>query len=174
MPGEPSVAAYKRAAGQFASGITVVTTVLDGVDHAMTASSFASVSLDPLLVLVCAERQTRFHDAVLVSGFWGVSVLGADELDAAAWFATEGRPLEGQLDRFPYLRGALTGAPLLDGALSTLECRTHGTYDGGDHTVVVGRVVACTTLDESRPPLLHVRGGYTALGAPRSADGGRG
>ena len=63
----PSSADFRAAASQFATGITVVTTVLDGVDHAMTVNSFTSVSLDPLLVLVCAERSTRFHDAVLGS-----------------------------------------------------------------------------------------------------------
>src|SRR5215469_89501 len=117
-------AAFRRAAGRFASGIVVVSTSLDGVSHAMTANAFTAVSLDPLLVLVCAEKVARFHDAVLAAGTWAVSVLGEESEKAAAWLATRGRPLKGQLDEIPYHPGPLTGAPILDSALSALECRT--------------------------------------------------
>ena len=69
---------FRRAAGRFASGIVVVSTSLNGVGHAMTATAFTSVSLEPLLVLFCAEKAARFHDAVLATGTWAVSVLGED------------------------------------------------------------------------------------------------
>src|SRR5688500_796030 len=105
--------AFKRAVGSFASGVTVVTTQVNGVDHAMTASAFTAVSREPLLVLVCVDKDARFHDAVLESGTWGVSVLAAQGRRAADWFATKGRPLVGQLDRYPHHRG-VTGAALLD------------------------------------------------------------
>jgi flavin reductase (DIM6/NTAB) family NADH-FMN oxidoreductase RutF len=143
----------------------VVTTVLDGVDHAMTANAFASVSLDPLLVLVCAERRTRFHDAVLTSGSWAVSVLGVDDERASKWFATKGRPLPGQLDEFPHHRGNRTGAAILDGALSAMECTTWATYPGGDHTIVVGQVVSTEAPPDSGEPLLYFGGLYHGLGA---------
>jgi flavin reductase (DIM6/NTAB) family NADH-FMN oxidoreductase RutF len=164
VPVEPSVADYRRAAGQFATGITVVTTALDGVDHAMTASSFASVSLEPLLVLVCSQKDTRFHDAVLATGQWAVSVLDAGSEDAARWFATKGRPLAGQLDRVAHTRGALTGAALLDSSLSHMECRTYATYDGGDHTVVLGEVLWVDVPGPDRNPLMHFRGRYSDPG----------
>ena len=102
--------------GFLANGITVVTTRLGAVDHAMTANSFTTVSLDPLLVLVCAERETRFLDAVLQSGQWAVSILDATGREAAVWFATKGRPLEGQLERVAYTRGPETGCAVLSGA----------------------------------------------------------
>ena len=107
--------AFRRAAGQFASGIVVVTTA---TGHAMTVSAFASVSLDPPLVLFCAEKIARFHDAVLEAGSWAVSILAEDGEKTARWLATRGRPLEGQLDEVPHHLGRATGAPLLDGAVA--------------------------------------------------------
>jgi flavin reductase (DIM6/NTAB) family NADH-FMN oxidoreductase RutF len=132
-------AAFRRAAGQFPGGIVVLTT---SAGHAMTVSAFASVSLEPPLVLFCAEKIARFHDAVLAAGAWAVSVLAEDGEKTARWLATRGRPLEGQLDEIPHHRGPVTGAPLLDAALATLECRTYAVYDGGDHSIIVGQVAA--------------------------------
>ena len=132
-------AAFRRATGQFPGGIVVVTT---SAGHAMTVSAFASVSLEPPLVLFCAEKIARFHDAVLAAGSWGASILAEDAEKTARWLATRGRPLDGQLDGVAHHAGPVTGAPLLDGALATLECRTTAVYDGGDHSIIVGEVVA--------------------------------
>ena len=156
------VADFRRAVGHFASSVTVVTTSASGIDHAMTASAFTSLSLEPLLVLVCVDKDARFRDAVLESGSWGVSVLASGQRLAADWFAMKGRPLIGQLDRFPAHRG-VTGAPLLDGALSWLECRTTAVYDGGDHDIVVGAVIAALEGDRDGQPLVHHRGHYGRL-----------
>ena len=93
-------AAFRGALGRFASGVTVVTTLLDGIDHAMTASAFTSVSLDPALVLVCSHKTSRFHEAVLETGTWGVSILAEEGELASAWFANRGRQLENQLADF--------------------------------------------------------------------------
>jgi flavin reductase (DIM6/NTAB) family NADH-FMN oxidoreductase RutF len=154
---------FRRAAGQFGTGITVVTTVLDGLDHAMTVNSFTAVSLEPMLVLVCAERETRFHDAVLASGRWAVSVLDVGAREAGVWLATKGRSLQGQLDRFPHTRGPLTGAAILDGSLSSFECHTQAEHDAGDHTIVIGRVVAVAVPGPDRQPLMYHRGRYRRL-----------
>jgi flavin reductase (DIM6/NTAB) family NADH-FMN oxidoreductase RutF len=164
-------AAFRRAAGQFPGGIVVVTT---SAGHAMTVSAFASVSLEPPLVLFCAEKIARFHDAVLAAGAWAVSILAEDGEKTASWLATRGRPLEGQLDEVPHRPGPATGAPLLDGALATMECRTFAVYDGGDHSIVVGRVAAADSPAESpargsapgppaRRPLIHHAGRYHRL-----------
>ena len=161
-------AAFRRAAGQFPGGIVVVTT---SAGHAMTVSAFASVSLEPPLVLFCAEKIARFHDAVLESGTWAVSILAEDGEKTARWLATRGRPLEGQLDEVAHHQGLVTGAPLLDGALATLECQTFAVYDGGDHSIVVGQVVAvdgpADPADSAGPadppargPLIHHAGRY--------------
>lgn len=155
--------AYRRAAGRLPTGILVVATTLDGADHAMTVSAFTSVSLDPLLVLFCAEKIARFHDTVLEAGFWSVSVLDENGEKTARWLATRGRPLEGQLDGIAHHPGPVTGAPVLDEALSVLECRTTAVYDGGDHSIVVGEVVGVSDAGEGRGPLLHHAGRYRSL-----------
>ena len=157
---------FRQAAGQFASGIVVVTT---GSGHAMTVSAFTSVSLDPPLVLFCAEKIARFHDAVLAEGSWAVSVLAEDDEKTARWLAARGRPLDGQLDGVAHHPGPVTGAPVLDDALAVLECRTESVHDGGDHSIVVGRVVAVDSPADapSRGPLLHYSGAYRRL---RPAD----
>jgi flavin reductase (DIM6/NTAB) family NADH-FMN oxidoreductase RutF len=156
-------AAFRRSASQFASGIVVVSTSLDGVSHAMTANAFTAVSLDPLLVLVCVEKIARFHDAVLATGTWAVSVLGEESEKAAAWLATRGRPLEGQLDAFRHHAGPATGAPILDDALAAMECRTTAVHDGGDHSIVVGEVVAVTEPRDTGAPLLYYASRYRRL-----------
>jgi flavin reductase (DIM6/NTAB) family NADH-FMN oxidoreductase RutF len=152
---------FRRAAGRYATGIVVVTAALDGEQHAMTVNSFTSVSLDPLLVLFCAEKAARFHDAVLAAGSWGVSVLGADGEATSRWFATRGRPLADQLAGFSWTPGAVCGAALLDDAIATLECETTSTADGGDHTIIVGEVRATGLAEGAGPaPLIYYEGRY--------------
>lgn len=160
--------AFRGALGRFASGVTVVSTVLDGVDHLMTASAFTSVSLDPPQVLVCSHRVSRFHAAVLESGTWGVSILAEDGRDASAWFAHRGRTLAEQLDGIAHHRGA-NGAALLEDSLAWLECRTHAVHDGGDHSIIVGDVTAASVRDDVDTPLLYYRSHYgTIVRSPES------
>jgi flavin reductase (DIM6/NTAB) family NADH-FMN oxidoreductase RutF len=160
-----TVETFRRAVGRFATGVTVVTAVEGGLDHAMTANAFTSVSLDPLLVLVCVENDARFHDAITAAGAWGVSILDASARPVADWLATRGRPLHGQLDRIPFRRG-VTGAAILDQSSAWLECRTQAVHPGGDHDIVVGEVIALGLGDESGGALLYHRSGYRFLDAP--------
>jgi flavin reductase (DIM6/NTAB) family NADH-FMN oxidoreductase RutF len=149
---------FRQAAGQFAGGIVVVTT---SGGHAMAVSEFMSVSLEPPLVLFCAEKTARLHDAVLAAGSWAASILAEDAEKTARWLATGDRPLDG----VAHHPGQVTGAPLLDGALVTLECQTAAVYDGGDHSIIVGQVVAVTSADgpPSRRPLMQYAGSYRRL-----------
>jgi flavin reductase (DIM6/NTAB) family NADH-FMN oxidoreductase RutF len=149
--------------GRFASGVTIVTARVGSIDHAMTANAFTSVSLEPMLVLVCVEQEARFHDAVIEAEEWGVSILDGSARAVSEWLATRGRPLHGQLDRVPHHRGPVTGAALLDQSLATLECRTVATYPGGDHTIVLGEVVSVATRDSDDGGLVHFRGRYERL-----------
>ena len=160
----PDAGAFRRAAARFPTGIVVVGTSLQGTGHAMTVSAFTSVSLDPLLVLFCAEKIARFHDAVLESGIWSVSVLDEESEKTARWLATRGRPLQGQLDMIAHHPGPVTGAPILDAALASLECRTTAVHDGGDHSIVVGEVVGVTEPTDGGP-LIYFGGGYRRLAA---------
>ena len=154
--------AFRGALGRFASGVTVVSTVLDGVDHAMTASAFTSVSLEPPMVLVCSHKTSRFHDAVLESGIWGVSILAEAGMDESAWFADRGRPLEAQLEGIAYHRGA-SGVALIDESLSWLECTTTAVHDGGDHVILVGSVTAAAVNESADDPLLYYRSHYGTI-----------
>jgi flavin reductase (DIM6/NTAB) family NADH-FMN oxidoreductase RutF len=160
MP-EPTAAQFRRATARYATGIAVVTTRAEGVDHAMTANSFTSVSLDPLLALVCVERDSRFHGAVLASGTWAVSFLPEGHQDTARWFATRGRPLAGQFDRVP-TRRAGNGCLLLTDGLAGLELRTEQVVRAGDHDILIGAVTEVHDAVEGARPLVYY--GSTFLG----------
>lgn len=173
--GSAEQAAYRAALRRFASGVTIVTTVgaaeggedAEGtatqVDHAMTATAFTSVSLEPPLVLVCVEKIARFHEAVLAAGVWGVSILAETGRQAAGALAIRGRELDGQLTAYAIKRG-VTGVALFTDALARLECRTTATHDGGDHTIVVGEVVSAEAINDEAQigPLVYYAGHYSS------------
>ncbi len=154
---------FRRVTGRFATGICVVSTSSGGIDHAMTVSAFNSVSLEPLLVMVCVEKITRFHEAVLESGAWAVSVLGEDAEPLSRWFAEKGRPTHAQMADHRHYPGPMTGMPVLEAAIAVIECRTWAVYDGGDHDVVLGEVVGVSADSDPRGPLLYVEGRYRRL-----------
>jgi flavin reductase len=162
---------FRDAVSRFGTGITVVTCVSGGVDHAMTANAFASVSIDPLLVLVCVERDSRFHGALASTDVWGVSILPSDAEGTARWFATRGRPLNGQLDRSAHHRSPTLEVAWLDGALASLGCRTVDVHRAGDHDIVVGEVVELAVSDsDPGDPLVYFRRHYRSLGQRSSGD----
>lgn len=132
---------YRELLARHATGVVVVTTVVDGADHAMTANSFTSVSLNPPLVLFCVQKEARFHAAIEVADVWVVNVLAAAQAPAARWFAERGRPLERQMEVVEHTRDS-DGIPRLTGSLGYLRCTTQARHDAGDHSIVVGRVTA--------------------------------
>jgi flavin reductase (DIM6/NTAB) family NADH-FMN oxidoreductase RutF len=154
---------YRRVVGRYTTGVTVVTTAVDGEQHALTCNSFTSVSLDPLMVLFCVDKVARFHGAVLASGQWAVSVLALGQEHLSRRFAVRGRPLEDQFSDVPHAIGPHTGAAVVDGALAALECRTASTVDAGDHTVVLGEVLGVFVPERSAAPLLYYEGRYRRL-----------
>lgn len=153
---------FRQVMGHFATGVTVVTTRLGGEYHGMTANAVCSVSLDPLLVLVCVDKEAHTHHYLAESGIFALNILAEDQEHLSRWFASEERlnapePLGGA----PFCT-AVTGAPLLDGCLAHLDCRVTARYEGGDHTIFVGRVEAAE-INGERPPLLFFRGRYASL-----------
>lgn len=152
--------AYRQVMGRFATGVSIISTRIGDIDHAMTANALMSVSLEPLLMVISVEREARFHDAVIDAGAWGVSLLPESERKTAAWLATRGRPLHGQLDRVQFHRGERTGMALLDNALGTLECHTFDTVPAGDHTLVIGNVVSVSIADRPGDALIYYRGAF--------------
>jgi flavin reductase (DIM6/NTAB) family NADH-FMN oxidoreductase RutF len=154
---------FRHVMARFATGVTVVTCRQDGFDHAMTANSFTSVSLDPPLVLVCVEDDSRFHDAITSVDTWSVNVLEESQRGRASWFATRGRPLTGQFDSTPTHRSELTGALLLDGSLAVVECRTVAVHRAGDHDILIGEVLDLRLLDPDAAPLVYFAREFRSL-----------
>jgi len=154
--------ALRRALGTFATGVTVMTVGGD-TPHGMTANSFTSVSLDPPLVLVCIDRTAVMHSVLADAGNFAISVLAAAQSGAAEYFADRNRPLgAAQFEAFDWKPGRVTGAPLITGALAHFECEVSGTFDGGDHTVFVARIVSLHQADEAEA-LLFLGGRFRRL-----------
>lgn len=138
----------------FARFVTGVTVVAVGGDHphGMTANSFTSVSLDPPLVLICIDHDARMHQAIVRAEAFAISVLATGQGGVARYFASSRRPLGmAQFATVDWFPGSATGAPLIDGALAWLECRLWCTYDGGDHSIFLGRLVSTVRRDEGEP-----------------------
>lgn len=155
---------FRRALGQFASGVTVVTSRgADGEPLALTVSSFCSVSLHPPLVLVCLDRRSDTNDGLRDTRHFAVNVLSEEQEGVSRRFASPGR---GKLDGFAFLEGR-HGLPLVPGALAHVQCRVHSRHEEGDHLVWVGEVIALAA--HPGRPLLYHAGTYHALG-----PGGRG
>lgn len=163
-----SGAELRAAMGCLVTGVCVITSVWDGEDVGMTANSVTSVSLDPPLVLVCLAHTARFHRALTGSDAWGVSVLDERAVEVSTQFARPGRDPRRQLEGVDHYRGAVTGVALLGGSCATLECITEVVYPGGDHSIVVGRVVSATPGEQAQHPLLFHRGRYSWLRTPEA------
>ena len=159
---------FRRALGQFASGVTVVTTRdASGRPHGLTVSSFCSVSLHPPLVLVCIDHRSGANARMRESGTFAVSVLAEDQEDVSRRFAAQGRA---KVEDFPFLEGR-HGLPLVPGALAHLECRVRSFHEEGDHAVWVGEVRALAA--HAGRPLLHHAGAYGRFeGAGRTGKAG--
>jgi flavin reductase (DIM6/NTAB) family NADH-FMN oxidoreductase RutF len=151
---------FRRVMGHFATGVTVVTSRgVDGVPLGLTVNAFTSVSLDPLLVLVCIHRRASGHDALLESGHFAVNVLRRDQEELALRFS--GKDASERFRDLPAPDGPL-GSPLIPEALAWLECRIRDVFPGGDHSVVLGEVVGCQARDGE--PLLFFQGRLMGLG----------
>jgi flavin reductase len=154
---------FRRAMGRFTTGVTVVTTVVDDRLHGMTANAFASVSLDPLLVLVCVDRESGLHDLLPRSKVFAVTVLGSQQEDLSVWFADRDRPSgTAQFEGVHWSPAPVSGCPVLRGGLAFLDCRVTEIHAGGDHSIFLGEVLDVGEL-EATEPLLYYDGGYHRL-----------
>jgi len=149
---------FRDALARWASGVTVVTARDgDGTPVGMTAASFSSVSLDPPLVLVCVARSAQSHDALVGAPGFAVHVLGSTQDEMSARFAEPGpEKFAGHPDESgPF------GAPLLAFDVARLVCAHHAALEGGDHTILVGRVVS--TELAGTDPLIYCNRAYGRL-----------
>ncbi|GAA2212362.1 flavin reductase family protein [Nonomuraea monospora] len=155
-------AALRHAFGAFATGVTVVTTG-GPVPHAMTANSFTSVSLDPPLLLICVAKSASMHRFLDGGSFFGVSVLAAHQEAEARHFANRYRETgAAQFAAVDVVPGELTDVPLIADAAVCFECELWRTYDGGDHTIFLGKVLSMRQRPGS-DGLLVYRGRFASL-----------
>ncbi len=149
---------FRQLLGRFATGVTVLTT-RDPQGHpiGMTASSVASVSLHPPLVLVSVDHANDMHAALKAAPRFVLNVLAADQEAISRRFAVD-HP--NRFERISY-RETQHGMPVLDGVVASIECEKQGEAPGGDHTVFFGLVTGGSVTDGS--PLLYYRGGYAGL-----------
>jgi 3-hydroxy-9,10-secoandrosta-1,3,5(10)-triene-9,17-dione monooxygenase reductase component len=147
-------ARFREVLGHFATGITVVTALEDGVPVGFTCQAFAALSLDPPMVILAPARRSTSWPLIAQAGAFCVNILEERQEALSRAFATSGG------DKFAGVAWSpgVTGAPVLDGALAVVECRLGDIFDGGDHELVTGHVVA-TEIGEGGP-LLYYRSGF--------------
>lgn len=159
----PTADEFRATIGLFATGVAVVTARAGDLVHGMTANAITSVSLDPLLILVCVERDAIMSKVIPEVGAFAFSILASDQEHLSRWFADPIRP-NGvtQFDDIAHHPGPTTGAPLLEGALAWLECTLDTTHEAGDHFIFIGKVRSLKRTAR-RDPLLYFASGYTRL-----------
>ncbi|MBJ7329007.1 MAG: flavin reductase family protein [Solirubrobacteraceae bacterium] len=151
--------AFRDAIGRFPTGVTVVTTTGPGGPAGLTTNAISSLSLEPLLLLVCFDNTSRTLPAVRESERFAVNVLAADQAELAAVFASKALPAE----KFRAVTHTEEhGVPVLDGAAAWIACSLRELIPGGDHTIGIGEVLG-TYTDPTKPPLVFADGTYRTL-----------
>ena len=149
---------FRKALGCFPTGVVVVTARAGAALMGITVNSFASVSLDPPLVLWCADRKSRRYEAFTTVGEFAISILSSDHQKVSARLATPG---EHSLEGLKLIETEC-GTPGLADALALLECKREAVHEGGDHSIIVGRVTRFAWRQTGRP-LVFFRGSYGGL-----------
>ena len=153
---------FRRALGQFATGVTVVTVEsAPGRVHGMTANSFTSVSLDPPLISVCVDQRAQLLPLIQEKRVFGINVLKEDQQKLSEFFSCAEQPETEEASLNVHFRWTPENIPLMENVLCQVACRLHATHVAGDHTIVVGEVLYAQL--HSGRPLLFFRGGYTRL-----------
>jgi flavin reductase (DIM6/NTAB) family NADH-FMN oxidoreductase RutF len=152
--------ALRQTVGQFVTGVTIIALDVDGTIRAMTANSFTSVSLDPPLVLFCIGKHTKAGQIVHSAAGFSVNILAEQQKNLSTYFA--GAWKSGPPPPFTFL--SWEGGPRLEGCSAALGCETFAIHEGGDHWIVIGRVVALHRCDDPAcRPLVFFGGAYRAL-----------
>jgi len=151
--------AFRDTIGQFATGVSIVTTTGPDGPAGMTTNAVTSLSLDPLLLIVCFNRGSRTLDVVRASKRFAVNILRAGDVELAAIFASKLVARE----KFESVTHAEAhGVPVLDGALAWIACSLLELHPGGDHLIGIGEVIGMSTGEE-RDPLVYYRGRFTTI-----------
>jgi 3-hydroxy-9,10-secoandrosta-1,3,5(10)-triene-9,17-dione monooxygenase reductase component len=150
---------FRQTVGQFVTGVTIVATEVEGTVRAMTANSFTSLSLDPPLVLFCLGKTTKAGQLISSIGGFSVNILRHDQQNLSRYFS--GTWNDAQPPAFSFV--TWEGGPRLEGCTAALGCQVHAIHDGGDHWIVVGRVIAAYRSPDNGRPLVFFGGRYTTL-----------
>ena len=150
---------FRAVMRRFATGVTVVTTIVDGRPKGFTANAFSSVSADPPMVLICVNRLARSHPLISQAGHFCVNILHLDQRVLAERFASH-EPVD-PFATIPY-GSARTGSPVLEGTLAFLDCELAEEHSAGTHTVFIGTVLACGATDGA--PLGYFNAAYRDFG----------
>ena len=160
MPIDPR--AFRHTVGQFATGVTVIATEAGGSIRAMTANSFTSLSLDPPLVLFCVGKTAHLSAYLGAATAFSVNILARSQQDLSTYFAGGWK----QPSPPPFEFVAWDGAQRLAGCGAALACAVETIYEGGDHWIVVGRVLSLYRSEQVHTPLLFCAGRYRSLAEP--------
>ena len=163
---------FRKAMGCFATGVTVITVDQEGEVHGMTANAFCSVSLDPVLVLVCVDHRARTHAHLHSRKRFGINVLRSDQQAISEYYARSVENHQHAEQAGASFERTAHGTPVLRGGLAYLECRLHSTQAAGDHTIFIAEVEDVVVREGE--PLLFFRGQYRKMseappGSPASA-----
>lgn len=151
----PTPDEFRRTMGRFATGVTIITTRHGNHLHGMTANAVTSLSLNPMLVLVCVDKTADTHDILLKAGFFAVNILSREQEQLAVALATKkGDSWSHGLDEVAH-HVARTGAPIIEGSIAYLDCKTITEHHGGDHTIFIGEVLEARELSDARPLLFY-------------------
>jgi flavin reductase (DIM6/NTAB) family NADH-FMN oxidoreductase RutF len=153
----------RAAARRFASGVTVAAARHGGHTHAIAATAFCSLSLEPPMVLLAVNHSGQLVELAEQAGHVGISILGEEQRDISEWAASTGRVPGAELP-VP-TEPARTGAPIIAGSIAWFDCAVASIDRYGDHVVIIGRVVDAWAAEHGRP-LLYFDGRYHALGEP--------
>jgi flavin reductase (DIM6/NTAB) family NADH-FMN oxidoreductase RutF len=158
-PTTPTTSEFRLALGQFATGVTVVTADrAPGQVHGMTANSFTSVSLDPLLILICVSQNAQLLPMVKKQKRFGVNILKDNQRAISEYFARTEESAEIEKRLGIRYRWTETGIPLLEDALVHLGCNVVASHVAGDHTIFIAEVDSVEVYEGE--PLLYLRGNY--------------
>src|SRR6201984_1193602 len=154
---------FRKAMGQFATGVTIITVDLEGEVHGMTANAFTSVSLDPMLVLVGVDPRARTHTHLPAKKRFGINVLCEDQRAISEYYARPERTHEhAEAEAKARFDRTATGTPALRGAFAYLECRLQSVQEAGDHSIFIAEVEDVVVREGD--PLLFFRGKYRKVG----------
>ena len=152
---------YRKTLGTFTTGVTIITTVVNGEKYGFTANSFTSVSLEPPLVLFCVKKEATFVEALSKAEVFGINILSDQQEALSNRFANPALVNDERFDGIQ-LTDNPNGCPKIEGCIAFLDCTQYQVTEAGDHLIVMGQVESFERMNHGKP-LLYFGGGYRTL-----------